>query len=275
MENKKSASRMLPANTSTGVKLPVRLAGYSAHPRLRDLKNTTPIAQALLQCYNLVGLRPENFPSKTEAAYLENYAIDRFPLMIAQEIVEAFRMAVGRELKEFTDSSQGYDDWVNCYQKFSPEYFARIIDAYKQWKQAEFRKTQPVADQIDAPQVNEVPMWEGLLFVPFDEFCKTGEYPFDEVQGANLFGWLKDLGFVLCRDKKEMQKYLQLARAQTKKRVRKSASEPGETQDDYEYRIRRNAKALILQDRLTHHRVFQTDLRKMVTERISGSRTRT
>lgn len=104
---------------------PLRVAGES------ELK------KALQYVFLVVGIRGQNLPSGPEKEFLHAYILNHFGGHTAQEIRQAFDMAV-----------QGLLDLdprdVKCYENFSILYFATIMKAYRAWAVEQARRLERV-----------------------------------------------------------------------------------------------------------------------------------
>ena len=85
-----------------------------------DLKKT------MLYIYMLIGLRPHNYPQSPEKEFLHEYIRKYYGMHTCEELALAFEMAVQGKLSIPTNE-------VNCYEHFSPQYFGRIMSAFRSW----------------------------------------------------------------------------------------------------------------------------------------------
>jgi len=74
--------------------------------------------------YLMVGLRSQNFPDSQEEAFLSNFIRKNYGSYHPNNFSEAFEMAICGKL-DLKDTS--------CYENFSCEYVARIMNSYKQY----------------------------------------------------------------------------------------------------------------------------------------------
>jgi len=82
------------------------------------------ISLGLSKIYLLVGLRPHHFPTMEEDLFLFTFIRNHFGRKTLSEMEYAFELAVTNQLD--------IDD-IKVYDQFTPEYFARIMNAYKRW----------------------------------------------------------------------------------------------------------------------------------------------
>lgn len=81
----------------------------------------------------LVGIRPQNLPSKEEAGILFNHITKHYSGHTVAEIRLAFEMAIAGELDVSSDD-------VKAYENFTPIYFSQIINSYRRWSVQEFKQ---------------------------------------------------------------------------------------------------------------------------------------
>lgn len=82
----------------------------------------------------IVGLRGQNFPNDMEKALLLNHILKYFGGHTPEEIRLAFEMAVCGQLELSFDE-------VTSYENFSVIYFSKIMTAYRNWAEVEYRQT--------------------------------------------------------------------------------------------------------------------------------------
>lgn len=173
----------LPQRTKSENTLIGKLKQY---PKIRELKNDMPIKQALVYCYNLIGLK--EYPSQIEDQLLNNFIRQQYPELIAEEIKDAFDMAISRKIE--VD--------VNCYGKFSPEYLGRIMSAYKQWRQREM--TKPDHRPRHEKYKDEQDYLEKELFAPYQRMRQGEVVHFSPYQEWRLFNYLHNKGIIHVED---------------------------------------------------------------------------
>ena len=234
---------------------------------IRNLKNDVPINQALEYCFVLVGF-DSNKISSIERATLIDFIKGCYQGYVAEEIKIAFKMAVARKITPLTED---HDKWIAHYQQFSCEYFGRIISAYDKYRRGILSANSQVA-KPEPPQKNIEPneFWEGVLFAPYDEFCKTGIYTFQDFLAVKIFDWLVELKFNLVGNVDEAKKTLREIRLATPKLKRQRMTDAQESEKDYNYRVNNIAKAMTLKEKLTKHRELKTDLRSIVLSRLNS-----
>lgn len=222
--------------------------------KIRELKNDIPIAQALLYSYSLIGLKPENFPTGTEQIILMDFVRGCYGGLIAEEIKEAFKMAVAHKFQDLD---------VNCYQKFSPEYFGRVLACYYVWRMAQLQKPQEITHV--EPEFNKMEYYEKCLFIPFDKFVAGESYPYSELDGWMFFDDLYKMGIRFANEDPEMRElFMAEARLRVPKKERRKVFDPIESDEDHEKRIKKYAKHLAFRNWIEEKQFEETDLRQLV-----------
>jgi hypothetical protein len=94
-----------------------------------DLKN------CLRYVFALIGIRGKNLPVEHEKQFLHEYIRKNYGGHTAAEVRLAFDMAVGGKL--------GVE--ANCYENFSPLYFAGIMNAFRRWSREAYNRLERVA----------------------------------------------------------------------------------------------------------------------------------
>lgn len=91
-------------------------------PRLRDMPEED-LKNCLRYVFALIGIRGRNIPVDPEKEFLHQYIRKNYGGHTAAEVRLAFDMAVAGKL--------GVD--ANCFENFSPLYFAGIMNAFRRW----------------------------------------------------------------------------------------------------------------------------------------------
>lgn len=127
--------------------------------------------QAILRrVFILVGIRANNLPSPEETQILTGFIFKKFAQFTLQEIQIAFEKAVAGELS--------IDD-VSCYENFTPEYFGRIMSAYKKWASQTFNENQMYVIKPQTENLLSLPAdWKELVELNYQQFL-TGKYNID------------------------------------------------------------------------------------------------
>jgi hypothetical protein len=179
----------------------------SGQLQIRHLKNTVPIEQALVLCFQSVGLRPRHFPRKdpefNEWQFLLDFVRDNYGGLTAKEIILAFKLAAQHKLPIDKDK-------VSPYDNFSPEYFGRIMEAYKEYKAKTLRLTHGVNNK-PALQEEKHDRKEYYKVQLFDKYrlLLEGRYTWDDRDEYFLFLALKRLGLNIDLPKKRIDEYKQ------------------------------------------------------------------
>ncbi|WP_346236720.1 hypothetical protein ABDK00_014185 [Niabella insulamsoli] len=90
-----------------------------------------PLSAVLRYCMLLVGVRANNLPGKIEKGVLLQFIKDNYGGHTVSEIRLAFDKAIAGKLD--------IDD-TNCYENFSPAYFAKIMNSYRRWAADQYRQ---------------------------------------------------------------------------------------------------------------------------------------
>ena len=163
--------------------------------KIRDLKNFEPIKEQLRRVFTLISLktlpdknRPQpEVPSEEEV--LLNFIYKHYSGYHPSEIFTAFEMAITRKWE-----IDNYEQWINHYQDFSCEYFARIMKPYYMWRKDQITKEmQQTPTQIEPPK-------------PLDKFSQlirywnlsltTGSYQIPTHIAINAFTELEKLSII-------------------------------------------------------------------------------
>lgn len=122
--------------------------------------------QAILRrCMLLVGIRAVNIPNAEETAILLQFIYKKFAGLTLMEIQLAFEKAVAGEL----------DCDAKCYENFSPEYFGRIMTAYKEWASRKWNENQMHVVKPEQKQISMQADWKELCELYYQDYLK-GEF---------------------------------------------------------------------------------------------------
>lgn len=239
------------------------------YPKIRSLKNNTPIRQALLRCFVLVGISPrvvggkDVYFTKEEELVLMDFITKTYPGHVAPEIIKAFEMAINREFHDID-----HDKLLAHYGKFSPEYLARIMNVYNEQERSRvLAASANVTPLYKEPEYDRIAGYEIGLFSKFDNFCQTGDFKWTQFEAAAYYTSLKELGLITDTKEERMQFGVQ-AREITPKKVRKSIFELPESDADYNRRVIRAGKYLSFENWIREHALNETDLRALITPLI-------
>jgi hypothetical protein len=177
----------------------------SGQLQIRHLKNTVPIEQALPLCFQSVGLRPKHFPSKDPAfnewQFLLDFVRDNYGGLTAKEIVLAFKLAAQHKLPIDKDK-------VSPYDNFSPEYFGRIMEAYKEYKAKTLRLTHGVNNKPALPEEKH-DRKEYYKVQLFDKYrlLLEGRYTWDDIDEEALYDRMRALGVDIELPQERIEQY--------------------------------------------------------------------
>jgi len=223
--------------------------------QIRQLKNDAPLREALAYCFVLVGLDKKNYPVEIEKKVLIDFVIGAYGGLIAEEIKTAFKMAVS---KKFTDLD------VACYQKFSCEYFGRVMAEYYIWRGNVLKQQFSGEKNLPEAKVNDLDYYERRLFQPYDHYCKTNEYLIDDFNAPIIYNDLLNWNLITF-SKEEKAIFGTEARLITPKKKREKPTEPEESKEDHDRRIVKVAKALTLKAWIEEQSFNETNLREIIT----------
>lgn len=138
-----------------------------------------------------VGLKGDNLPSDSETAALLDFMLKHYSGHGCDEIVLAFDMALARRL-DLEEKE------IPCYQNFSCEYFARIMNAYRRWAVQEFKQLEgklPLA-MLEGPKedMSDIAMQEWLNDTILSVQAGQRAIEFLPLQ---LYDWLVSRGEIL------------------------------------------------------------------------------
>ncbi len=241
----------LPQTHSTSLSLSKKIKNGI---KIRDLKNDAPIREALAYAFVLVGLDKKNYPVDIEKKVLIDFVIGAYGSLLAEEIKEAFKMAVAHSFKDLD---------VNCYQKFSPEYFGRVIASYYIWRQEKLQKPQEITHV--EPKFNRVDYYEKCLFEPFDRYMNGAAYPYSELDGWMFFDDLYKMGIRFANEDPEVRAgFMADARLRVPKKERKKVFDKPESDEDHEKRIKKYAKHLAFKCWIDEKQFEDCNLRELI-----------
>lgn len=94
------------------------------------------LAQKMILIYFTIGLRSSAYPTKEMEAFLFKYIRENFGHRHIDEIYLAFDLAIKEQLD--------IDD-IRCYDNFSIEYFQRIMNSYRRYRNKAIKETKTEA----------------------------------------------------------------------------------------------------------------------------------
>jgi len=225
--------------------------------KVRDIDADYEIRQALLSVYSLVGLRAESYPGPVEDAMLIKIIREKYSGFTLEEIKTAFTMAVSRELSE--------DLNVDHYQLFSPEYFGRIMSAYRLHRTETLKKINQQKSEYVQPTVTQPEYYIKVLIEPFEKFLQTGEYPYSLLDGWMLYDRLYKI-MKVPEEKRNEYKEMAIKMIPDKRRT---AFEQPETPEERQRKIVKIAKHLAFKDWITQKAKEKFNLREFINQKIN------
>jgi len=116
--------------------------------------------------FMVVGIRGQNIPVSPEKEFLHQYIRTHYGGHTAAEVRMAFDMAIQGKLRIPVDD-------VKCFENFSIQYFANIMNYFRAWASENAKQAQaPVVEHTPEPErkVN----WRGLLEDAYQHFLSFG-----------------------------------------------------------------------------------------------------
>lgn len=138
------------------------------------------IKEALKYAMLLTGIRANNLPVEEEKILLINFLKRNFGSHTCNEIRLAFDMAISGKLN--VDA--------RCFENFSCEYIARIMEAYRAWAKEEIKYAPKMNDnKIEEGEPDWSNIWEMLLSYPIEDIEK-------KFVPSDLYNWLEKKGIM-------------------------------------------------------------------------------
>lgn len=142
------------------------------------------IKEALKYAMLLTGIRANNLPVEEEKMLLINFLKRNFGSHTCNEIRLAFDMAISGKLN--IDA--------RCFENFSCEYIARIMEAYRAWAKEEIKYTPKMNENKITGVVEEIQEdWSGVWQMLLSSPIETLENMFVP---AYLYSWLEKEGII-------------------------------------------------------------------------------
>lgn len=223
--------------------------------QIRQLKNDVPLRQALAYCFVLVGLDKKNYPSDVEKTVLLDFVTGAYGGLVAEEIKIAFKMAVAHKFPDLD---------INCYQKFSAEYFGRVMAAYYIWRGNILKEQNSKQKTLPEVELNNLDYYERRLFQLYDHYCETNEYLIDDHNAPIIYDDLRNWNLINF-SKEEREAFGAEARIRTPKKKRDKITEPEESKEDHDRRIIKAAKCISLKRWIEEQSFNETKLRDIIT----------
>jgi len=225
--------------------------------KIRELSTDEPIRKALAYAFVLIGLDEKNYPKDLEKKVLIDFVIGAYGGLVCDEIKTAFQMAVAHKFQDLD---------VNCYQKFSPEYFGRVMASYYIWRMAQLQKPQEIT--YTEPKFNMADYFEKCLFEPYDKLKAGGEYLYSDLDGWMFFDYLYKVGIRFIPDDETRELFMAEARRLTPKKERRKVFDKPESDEDHEKRIKKKAKSLAFKNWIEQQIFEEVDLRELITPKL-------
>lgn len=151
------------------------------------------IGDALIHVYQLVGLRPDNYPKGDTPGILGNYLVDSFPFLAPEEIYQAFVYALQEKYKV---PGEGLEH----YQVIDAKYLTRVLRAYERYsfdqkKLAEVTLAQESQDHrqelIDKIRKNDQAV-KRLIRLAYEKIDNGEDVDLGEILREDYYHWLID-----------------------------------------------------------------------------------
>lgn len=142
------------------------------------------IKESLKYAMLLTGIRANNLPVDEEKMLLINFLKRNFGSHTCNEIRLAFDMAISGKLK--VDA--------RCFENFSCEYIARIMEAYRAWAKEEIKYAPKMEENKITGLIEDVEedwsgIWQMMLSSPLEALDKM-------FVPAYLYNWLEKQGII-------------------------------------------------------------------------------
>jgi len=205
----------------------------------------------------MVGLRYESYPNPSEDAMLIRLIREKYASYTLEEIKMAFEMAVNRELSEDLNV-------LHC-QLFSPEYFGRIMSAYRMYRIEVLKKINQQKSEYVQPMTSQNDYYTKVLIEPFEKFVQSGSYPYSILDGWMLYDRLYKIMKV---SEEKRHEYKELAtKMLPDKRI--SMYEKPPSHEEKQREITKIAKHLAFKDWITQKAKEKFNLREFINQKIN------
>lgn len=165
-------------------------------------------------------------------------------------------MAVNRELSE--------DLNIDHYQLFSPEYFGRIMAAYRAHRTEVMKKINQQKSEYVQPTINQSDYYIKVLIEPFEKFIQTGQYPYSHLDGWMLYDRLHKI-MKIPEDKRNEYKEMAIKMLPDNRRT---AFERPESPEETQRKVVKIAKHLAFKDWITQKAKEKFNLREFINQKI-------
>lgn len=232
-------------------------SAISGQLQIRHLKNETPIRQALLVCFKLVGLREKHWPKDREdypeKTFLINYVKEHYPDLVAKELILAFKMLTQRKLDL-------PEDKIEVYDNFSPEYLGRVLSSYRRLRQKELSKSpKSVLHTVKSTKIDKKEYYETKLFKPYQELLK-GKYTFTDIDEKYLYRSLDKLGIVMATNEEKRDIFADV-KARNPRKYR-------EEEKSYIKRLQEKSKEIAFRQWIQGKALNEEDIETEIKERL-------
>lgn len=165
------------------------------------------IGDVLSIVYEMIGLKPDNYPTPNYAKVIADYVVRRYGSLAPEELGDAFELAIAGELKV----------GIVHYQSFDLPLLSRVLNAYITYRDKSIKKVERI--QLEYTELNDLfrkrPMNDKAIKNHI-VWCYTQFY--EEREGQiyyNLgheYEFLNDIGLILTSGKTKNE-YLEKAKA--------------------------------------------------------------
>lgn len=164
--------------------------------------------------FEMIGLRPDNFPSATGAKDISYFIYKRYPEFTLEDIYNAFEFALAEIT---TPPGNPKEDWLNHYQNFNIKYLVPILNSYRKYKSAavtkiekQIYKTTEANNFLDIRIKNDLGIKRNILLMY--------QYFLEEIYESiftteNEYHYLDELGLIVSTPE-EKNRYMKEAKAE-------------------------------------------------------------
>lgn len=168
-----------------------------SQPKLRDNTDEQLFSQTVLYCIKSVGAEP---PEDADRKLLKSFILSNYDGYTIEEFRLAFDMACVGKLEVNLDH----------YNKFTPEYFGRIMKAYTNWrgKKLASNTTSLPKKSKGLSREETFQFFEKNFFKPYRD-AKKGKWSFTDFQSFTMYGNLERMGFEIMPVEEKQELYKQ------------------------------------------------------------------
>ena len=160
-------------------------------PQIRAVNEPETIKQRIRIAFVLTGLKPDNTPSEKYADILFNFVVENYSDLHVEEITTAFNLLLQRKLDI-------QENQISHYQEFSCEYFGRVMNAYRKYRNKELKKIiDSKGSELKTINMSNHAYLKSALFDKYDKIVNGMSYlsQFSSIDAVFLYNKLENIGF--------------------------------------------------------------------------------